>query len=138
MRKPLLLITICVAVTFVFFGCRVAYTQQANPMKATLTVGQSVKVPATDVKVTLEEVLEDSRCPTGTTCIWAGDATVSITIASANNGPWKFTLHTNGQSAQEAQHDGVLVRLMDVAPYPTVDGPPKREAYRVSFSITKK
>src|SRR5215813_14151309 len=125
--------TLCLALVFVF-GCRLAYTQQTNPMKVTLTVGQSVKVTGTDMTVTFEEIAEDSRCPTGTTCIWAGDATVSIAIVSGNNTPSKSTLHTNAQFAQEAQHAGVLVRLVDVSPYPTVDGPPRRESYRVSLS----
>jgi hypothetical protein len=138
MKGRLILVAICLSVTGVFFGCRLAYTQQANPMTATLRVGESVKVPTTDVKVTLEAIVEDSRCPTGTTCIWAGDATVSVAIASGNSSPSKFALHTNGQFAQQAEHSGVQVRLTDVAPYPTVDGPPRREAYRVSFSITRK
>jgi hypothetical protein len=139
MRNRLLL-AMCLSVTCVFFGCRFAYTQQkqANPMRVSLSVGQSVNVPDTDVKVTLEEIVEDSRCPTGTTCIWAGDATVSIAIASGKSTPSKVMLHTNGQFAQEAEQSGVLVRLMDVAPHPTADGPPRREAYRVSLSLAKK
>ena len=106
-------------------------------MTVTLGLGKSVSVSGADASLSFDELVEDSRCPTGVTCIWAGDAVVRIGI-TAGGASSKHTLHTNSQFAREAEQSGVRVVLVSVTPYPTADAAPRRDDYRVTLSIERK
>ena len=41
---------------------------------------KSVFLPAQNLKITFERVVEDSRCPSDVECFWAGQATVTIRL----------------------------------------------------------
>jgi len=124
---------------FLFLSCASAmHTRQSQPMKIVLAIGQSAKAPNTDITVSFEEVVEDSRCPTGVRCIWAGEAVVKISIKTANGSPSSYTLHTDSQSAREAEHGGYRVQLLAVTPYPSGDTPIRSEDYRVTLSVERK
>jgi hypothetical protein len=121
-----------------FLSCASAmYTRQSQPQNVTLAIGQSVNVPNTGLTVSFQEVVEDSRCPTGVTCIWAGDASVRITIKTQDGSPSSYTLHTNAQP-REVEHANYRVQLASVAPHPSGDAPPRREEYRVALAIERK
>jgi hypothetical protein len=121
-----------------FLSCASAmHTRQSQPFKTVLAIGKSAAIPNTPVTVTFDEVIEDSRCPTGVTCIWAGDAVVKISIKAANGKPGAYTLHTNSPERQ-AEHDGYRVELMTVTPYPKGDAPIRREDYRITLLVERK
>ncbi|MBF8299413.1 MAG: exported protein of unknown function, partial [Dehalococcoidia bacterium] len=48
-----------------------------------ITVGQSVAVVGTTLRINLTEVENDSRCPVDVTCVRAGDATVKLSVVGA-------------------------------------------------------
>jgi hypothetical protein len=103
-----------------------------------LAIGASAKVPDTNITVFFEEVVEDSRCPTGANCIWEGDAAVKIRLDIPNTSPSRYTLHTNKQFVREIEHGGVLILLVAVTPYPTADAAPRRNEYRITLSHKRK
>lgn len=103
-----------------------------------LSAGKSQRIPETDLTVLFDVVVEDSRCPVGTSCVWAGDATVRIRIDSVNSKPTTYTLHTNERFEREVTHGDVRVRLSSLTPEPTADGPPRSEDYRVTLIIQRK
>src|SRR3989442_2310587 len=96
----------------------VVYPRQSHAVKAVLALGESLKVRDTGVTVSFEEVVEDSRCPTGVTCIWEGDAAVKISIHTPDTSPSSYTLHTSQRFAREAEHGGYRVVLVAVTPHP--------------------
>jgi len=100
-----------------------------------LTLGASHRIPKTDLTVVFEAVVEDSRCPVGTNCVWAGNAVVQLRVDSRSAKPASYRLHTNDRSAQEVVHRDVRLRLSSLTPEPTADGPPKTEDYRLTLSI---
>ena len=102
-----------------------------------LTPGASHLIPDTDLTVVFEAVVEDSRCPVGTNCVWAGDATVRLRVDSPRAKAASILLHTNEQFPQEAAHGGIRLRLVSLAPQPTADGPPRPDSYRATLNIRR-
>ena len=97
--------------------------------------GASQRIPETDFTVVFEAVVEDSRCPVGTNCVWAGDAIVRIRIDSANAKPTTYMLHTNDGFEREVVHGNLRIRLSSLTPEPTADRRPRAEDYRVTLVI---
>ena len=103
-----------------------------------LTRGASHHVADTDLTVVFETVVEDSRCPTGVSCVWAGDAAVRIRIEAPATASVTRELHTNAGFEREMAHGGVRVRLVSLTPEPGPDGPPRPDDYRATLSIEHK
>jgi hypothetical protein len=70
------------------------------------------------VRITFEGVGDDSRCPAGTQCAWAGDAAAAFTLERPPAAAVHRTLHTNGRFERQTDIDAFVVRLEDVKPYP--------------------
>lgn len=119
-------------------GWTAAHAFQEPPSSAVLAPGQSHYVPVSDLTLTFEAVLEDSRCPAGVSCIWAGDAQVRLRVASKDTQPASYTLHTNDRFEREVLHGETRVRLVALTPEPTRDGPPKPDQYRATLEIQRK
>jgi hypothetical protein len=100
-----------------------------------LAVGESRRVPDAAATVAFEQVVGDSRCPTGVTCISAGDASVRIRIETQGTTPARYVLHTHVASGREARHDAVRVRLVSLTPHPVGDAKPRPEEYRVTLLV---
>ena len=81
-----------------------------------LRVGQEATVGETEVRIRFEGVRQDSRCPAGVTCVWAGDAEVALRILT-DGGSTEVLLHT-GVEPRSANVAGYLIRLTDVQPHP--------------------
>lgn len=112
--------------------------QAPGEISVVLAVGVSKRVPDTNLTVKIEAIVSDSRCPTGTRCVWAGDAAVKIQTSAPGTPPATAVLHTNLASAKPAVHAGWRIRLVEVAPAPTADGPPRPEDYRVTLLVDRK
>jgi hypothetical protein len=106
-----------------------------QPERVTLGVGDSVAGEGRP-RVTFVRVVQDSRCPTGVTCVWEGDAVVEIEVRDASGAAEVVTLHANPRFAQEAEALGLRVRLERLTPHPAADAPVSPEAYRVELSLT--
>jgi hypothetical protein len=113
-------------------------TDQAGASQVVLSPGGSSAISGTDLAVTFDAVVEDSRCPAGVNCIWAGDAIVRIRIGTRAAASSAYLLHTGLPAGGEIEHGNVRVRLVDVTPYPQADRPSRPEDYRVTLSVQKK
>ncbi len=100
-----------------------------------VALGQTVTLPGTTIQVRFERVESDSRCPSDVTCIWAGDA--ALTLAMGERSPsTPFLLHTNGQAgATRATVGGyeVEVSALDPSPVSTTRSDP--QAYRLTLVV---
>ncbi len=113
----------------------IARTVTQQDRQIVLSPGDSQRIPDTDLTVVFEAVVEDSRCPVGTNCVWAGDAIVRMRIDSANAKPTRYMLHTNDGFEREVVHGTVRIRLSSLTPEPTADRRPRAEDYRVTLVI---
>ena len=107
-------------------------------------LGQPFDLKPTEVatidglQITFEGVSEDSRCPRGTQCAWAGDAAASFTLQKPPAAAVRRTLHTNGRFERQAETDGFVVRLEDVKPYPKDGTAIAPDDYRATVVVTRR
>lgn len=102
----------------------------------TLRPKQQKSLFAGKLKVQFVEVMEDSRCPEGVNCIWAGNARVKIKVTSKRLGEKIFEANTNG-GVKGDQFDGYAIVLESVTPYPKADKPIGKASYRVTISVSR-
>lgn len=113
-------------------------TDRDSKTQVVLKPGDSRRILDTDLTISFDTIVEDSRCPTGVTCIRAGEAIVRIRIDKRDAPASTYLLHTSSQFGREIVHGDVRVRLEDVEPYPTADRQPRPEEYRVTFSLHRR
>lgn len=80
-----------------------------------IVVGREVRVKGAGVRVKLASVDEDSRCPEGVDCIWAGNVRVWLVLSGAKEGPLRAELNTARQP-QLVSYAGRSFRIVKVAP----------------------
>jgi hypothetical protein len=89
------------------------------------------------LRITFERVTEDSRCPAGVQCVWAGDAAASFTLQKPPADPVRRTLHTHGRFERQTTVDGLVVRLEDIKPYPKQGATIAPDDYRATLVVTR-
>lgn len=87
-----------------------------------LPMGASALVEG-GLEVTFVAVLEDSRCPANVECVWEGVARISVELGRDGEAAATYELSTHPDFGTEVRHDGHMVSLVDLAPYPVVDVP---------------
>ena len=101
MKKIIQTTSIALLTTSVLTACMTAPTLPAKPtpsivnqpanatgtVTVTLAPGQNIFVKEHRLNLTFDKVLNDSRCPTGVQCIWAGNATVAVTAMTTASRP---------------------------------------------------
>lgn len=103
----------------------------------TLRVGQAALVRPGGLKVTFERVVEDSRCPEGVNCIWAGNARVAVGLSGAGGRPTPVELNTNVEPRQQS-HLRYEVRLLGLSPRPKEGERVDEKSYVVTLLVKKK
>ena len=100
--------------------------------------GQLKTVPGTRIKVKFISVVEDSRCPTGVNCMWAGNAKIKIQISKSGKAAKAFELNTFGEQQQTALFEGYEIRLVGVNPYPKHGVETRKESYVATIAVSKR
>ncbi|MDX1462761.1 MAG: hypothetical protein R3359_06860 [Marinirhabdus sp.] len=89
-----------------------------------------------------KEVLEDSRCPTGTTCIWQGRAKLLVEVSEAGQETRQSEiifgeLHSGEQKNHVFfQNDRQTVTAIAIRPYPTEASGTTGLPYELDVEIT--
>ena len=102
----------------------------------TVKAGQQKSAKRSKLKIKFESVVEDSRCPIGTNCIWAGNAKIKITVTSSQLGAKSFEINTT-MGPQGDQYDGWAIKLDSLTPSPTVNGKIDPKKYIAKFTVTR-
>ena len=77
----------------------------------------AVSVLPDGTRLTFREVQADARCPMDVTCVWAGDATVAITLTPSKGAAELRELHTQPTGSQ-VSFANFTIALTALAPYP--------------------
>lgn len=102
-----------------------------------LAIGQSATITGENLKITFKEVLEDSRCAAGATCIWEGRV-VCFVVVTKDGTSWETTLIQPGMTDQHAEQTFVGYRFtFKVEPYPEVDKEILSSEYKLLLTISK-
>lgn len=128
MKNSLLAIIILFS-TFAF-----GQEDSAETPKIAIKVAKGETVNVKGVSIKFLEVVEDSRCPTGVTCIWAGRAIVKVQVTSNGNKEERTLIFgeakrgeersTNLYSSSEFSINGLTLN-----PYPTSESTGKDKGY---------
>lgn len=95
------------------------------------------------MNVTFKGISEDSRCPEGVNCIWAGAALAQVEVMGTSTRPRILNLASTDFPSrnykQSAVFNGYTITLQDVAPYPKSQEGAKalNGKYRIGITIKK-
>ena len=102
----------------------------------TVRVGKQAPAKHSGLKIRFLEISEDSRCPSGVNCIWAGNARVKFEVT--NRGGGNRSLEANTTTGPKGdQFDGWAIELVSLTPRPTKKGKPAKNLYIATFSVTR-
>lgn len=87
-----------------------------------LELGAAARVDGLVVR--FEELVADSRCPSGVKCVWAGDGEVRVLVREGRAEPLEARLHTHGgeRYPQTACLLRRTIRLIELQPHPVAEG----------------
>lgn len=94
--------------------------------------GETVVLKGISIKFL--EVAEDSRCPEGVDCIWAGRAIVKTQVTSNGKSEEKTLIFGEVKSGEEKNTNlyssaNFLINGLTLKPYPTSEGSGKNKEY---------
>jgi hypothetical protein len=99
-----------------------------------LKFGQTVKFADEPISLAFTGVVEDSRCPIGVQCVWAGRCVVAMTLTRADGSERDFEV-TLGKPAAVY---GYSVQLLDAVPYPLKeDAQPNEALYILTVAVER-
>jgi hypothetical protein len=81
-----------------------------------LRAGSTAVLP-NGARLTFERVTADSRCPIDAICVWAGDATVAVSLSRSGTVAQSSELHTQPTGSQISYSD-YTISLTELTPYP--------------------
>ena len=102
-----------------------------------IRVGQWVTIEGERLRVTFDRVAEDSRCPEGVQCVWAGNAKVMLRLSKARRRSSTMTLNT-GTDPKQAAYRGYEVRLVKLEPYPKEKRRIRRRDYAATLVVERR
>lgn len=89
------------------------------------------------ISLCMESVVNDSRCPEGVYCFWAGNATVSFRLHRYNTESISFELNTHSGFTCDITIDGYKFTLLNLTPHPVYNQVTKKEDYKAEILIEK-
>lgn len=95
------------------------------------------------MNITFKNIAEDSRCPEGTQCVWAGVAVANVEFMSTTSRPMILQLSTaevKGKDYHKTQSfNGYSISLKEITPYPTSQKGTKSLSgmYKIGIEISK-
>ncbi len=137
MKKINLLFVVSLILLVLSSGCSKNNTLNASLDKETkLAIGQTAKISSEDLTIKLTDVTNDSRCPQGVTCFWAGEVRcqLSITLGTTTEG-YTFVVPGTGDNTGQIYHGYKLVA--NVTPYPKQGVTISPDDYRMILTVSK-
>jgi len=117
---------------------RAAQTMGARLVETVeVRVGREVAVAERRLKIKFVAVREDSRCPEGVQCVWAGNARVALKLTRARMRAATVELNTTTEP-REITYANYTIKLTNLAPRPVRDRQPKARDYVATFVVSKK
>ncbi|HEX8922318.1 MAG TPA: hypothetical protein VF766_12660 [Pyrinomonadaceae bacterium] len=102
-----------------------------------IKVGQRVSIKSEGLLISFSSIAEDSRCPEGVQCVWAGNVKVVLKVSKARKRFTTLRLNTNLDPTHSAyrQYD---VKLVGISPNRKKDVPVKRSEYVATLMVSRK
>ncbi|MBQ0152527.1 MAG: hypothetical protein KBS61_06505, partial [Chryseobacterium sp.] len=110
----------------------------------TLVEGENKFLKDSNFSIKFKNIVEDSRCPEGSNCIWQGAAVADIELMGVATRPYHLKLATIDHEGKgyhkSGNFNGYSITMKNVTPYPSVKEGSKSgtEKYKIELIITKK
>ena len=102
-----------------------------------LSIGQTATIKGQALQITFEDVIEDSRCPSDVTCIWAGRVSCIIKLVEVSS-QYRMVLTEPGLTDQYTSETYREYQLaFHVRPYPEAGQSIGRDEYRLQLIVSK-
>ncbi len=102
-----------------------------------LKVGEQVQIREAGLRITFSRVAEDSRCPQGVTCIWAGNGRIILKASRGGRKGQDVQLNT-GIEPKHGRVGEYELRLVSLNPYPQAGSArAKRSEYVATLVVVK-
>ncbi|HEX7999777.1 MAG TPA: hypothetical protein VF528_15425 [Pyrinomonadaceae bacterium] len=102
----------------------------------TLKVGEQVGIREEGLKISFSLVKEDSRCPKGVNCIWAGNGKILLQVSKGRGKAASVELNT-GIEPRQLRFQNYNIKLINLDPYPEKDVTNRRERYVATLVVSK-
>jgi hypothetical protein len=102
----------------------------------TLKVGEQVSIREEGLKISFSLVKEDSRCPKGVNCIWAGNGKILLQVSKGRGKAASVELNT-GIEPRQLRFQNYNIKLVNLDPYPEKDVTNRRERYVATLVVSK-
>ena len=114
----------------------VATLRDGAPVR--LAPGESSIVAPGAIRIRFDRVLEDSRCPSGVTCVWAGRARVQVTVRPNSSAAGRSHELEVGSPEQGVLTFGDLkIAAQALDPYPDGQIPTDPATYRLVLALVR-
>jgi len=104
--------------------------------RITVLVNQQKTIAKNKLTIQFVSLVEDSRCPTDTKCVWAGNAKIKIKISKANGAAKTFELNTN-LKPRAVFYAGYEIKLTELNPKPATNIRINRNGYMATFAVSR-
>jgi hypothetical protein len=132
------------AILPLLFILTTAWVQPASDLKQValgqefeIKVGERVLVENAGLKLSFEAVTEDSRCPEGVTCVWAGNAKVALKVSKTRRRVAHIKLNTGIEPRHKLYHS-YDVKLVSLNPPRKKDSKVKQGDYVATLVVSRK
>jgi hypothetical protein len=102
----------------------------------TLPLGQKVFIESENLLIKFDEVTEDSRCPRGTECVWAGEAGCGLFIEYCGS-PAEMVLIQPGGDVSATDYFIMYKIVFKLEPYPEEGKQIIDSDYKLIMTVTK-
>jgi hypothetical protein len=127
---------------FLFFSMTV-WSEPPNKVKRvsldkefTIRVGEQVVIQEAGLKISFSAVKEDSRCPTGVNCIWAGNGKIIVHVSKTGRKAADIELNTGVEPKHQSYRE-YDIKLVGLNPYPKKDVKTNRGDYVATIVVSK-
>ncbi len=102
-----------------------------------LYLGDGAAVRGEGLSIVFADVTEDSRCPTGVVCIWAGQVSCSV-LLTKSGGTYTETFTQSGLTSEPATESAMgYLFSFRVEPYPETGQEIAAGDYRLVMTVSK-
>ena len=102
-----------------------------------IRIGERVSIRKEGLTVSFTRVVEDSRCPEGVQCVWAGNGKILLQVSKARRRAATMRLNT-GMEPRQDDYRGYDVKLVSLNPYPKEGVVIKRKEYVATLIVSRK
>jgi hypothetical protein len=109
---------------------------QRTEEKVRIQINKEKRLAKSKLKIRFVELVEDSRCPTDTNCVWAGNAKIKVRVSKEGRSE-EITLDTNGPKQNATTQDGYSIQLVGLEPVPRSNIRIDRNGYVATLEVIK-